>query len=360
MSDSGKSIVLRGARQHNLRGFDLEIPLGQLVVVTGVSGSGKSSLAFDTLYAEGQRRYVETFSAYARQFLERMDRPDIESIEGIPPAVAIDQTNPVRTSRSIVATMTGISDYMKVLYARLGQLHCSGCGRPVTADTPAEIVSQLIERFDGGAAMIAFPVRLSRKVPVTDVVDVFRAQGLLRVWRAGRVERLDDIAAELRPGDRLDVVLDRTTVSTRRRSRIADSVEQAMRLGHGTVKVIEPGGDETLYSSGLHCPRCDLSYNAPVPNLFSFNSPLGACPLCRGFGRTIEIDPDLVIPDKTLSITEGAIRAWHGPVYSMCRTDLEQYCRDNGIPADVPYGSLTKKQRRVIYDGAGDQWYGIK
>jgi len=360
MSSSNDTILLRGARQHNLRGFDLEIPVGELVVVTGVSGSGKSSLAFDTLYAEGQRRYVETFSAYARQFLDRMDRPETDSIEGIPPAVAIDQTNPVRTSRSTVATMTGVSDYMKVLYARLGRLYCRECGRPVTSDSPARVVSELIDRLDGQPVIIAFPVRLSPKVPVADIVDTLRAQGLLRVWRDGRVERLDEVAAELRPGELLHVVLDRTTVSTRRRSRIADSVEQAMRLGHGTVNVITPDGEETLYSSGLHCPRCNITYRAAVPNLFSFNSPLGACPVCRGFGRTIEIDPDLVIPDKTLSIKEGAVRAWHGPVYSMCRHDLERFCRQTGIPTNVPYSSLTKKQQRVIYDGAGEWWYGIK
>jgi len=361
MSHSGKTITLRGARQHNLHGFDLEIPLGQLVVVTGVSGSGKSSLAFDTLYAEGQRRYVETFSAYARQFLERMDRPDVDSIDGIPPAVAIDQTNPVRTSRSIVATMTGISDYMKVMYARLGRLHCSGCGRPVSADTPVRIVSELIDRFDGRPVMISFPVKLSPKVPVADVVDTLRAQGLLRVWRNGGIDRLDDVATALDPGDQIDIVLDRITVSTRRRSRISDSVEQAMLLGHGTVKVITPDGEETLYSSGLHCPRCDISYSPAVPNTFSFNSPLGACPVCRGFGRTIEIDPDLVIPDTSLSIDEDAIRAWTGRFYRACKRDLRRWCKEVGVPTDVPYKDLSDQVREIIYTGDEDGWwYGVK
>jgi excinuclease ABC subunit A len=360
MSSSRDHIVLRGARQHNLKNVDLEIPVGELVVVTGVSGSGKSSLAFDTLYAEGQRRYVETFSAYARQFLDRMDRPDIDSIEGIPPAVAIDQTNPVRTSRSTVATMTGISDYMKVLFARLGRLHCRGCGRPVAAASPAHVVSELIKKFDGEPVMIAFPVKLVRGVPVSDVLDALLAQGLLRVWRAGTMERLDAIIKTVRHGDVIDVVLDRTTVTSRRRSRISDSVEQAMLLGHGVVKVITPGGGETLYSSGLHCPACDISYRPAVPNLFSFNSPLGACHECRGFGRTIEIDPDLVIPDKTASIDDDAIRAWTGKFSSECKRDLQRWCKKRGIATNVPYEALPKRVQRTIYDGDGDGWYGVK
>ncbi|MCD6288141.1 MAG: excinuclease ABC subunit A, partial [Candidatus Hydrogenedentes bacterium] len=361
MSNSRDTIVLRGVRQHNLKNFDIEIPVGELVVVTGVSGSGKSSLAFDTLYAEGQRRYVETFSAYARQFLDRMDRPDIDRIEGIPPAVAIDQTNPVRTSRSTVATMTGISDYIKVMYARMGVLYCAGCGRPVTADNPVRIVEDLIERIDGEPIMITFPLRMPRDVPIADTIASMSSQGLLRVRWHGSIERLDDISDEIEAGDLLDVVLDRTSVSSRRRARITESVEQALRLGHGTVKVVTADGDEMMYSSGLHCPDCDISYRPAVPNLFSFNSPLGACPECRGFGRTIEIDPELVIPDKSVSIDDDAIRAWTGKFSSACKRDLQKWCRKHGIRTDVPFGDLPQDVQQTIYDGdPAGQWYGVK
>jgi excinuclease ABC subunit A len=354
---SSHSILIRGARQNNLKGLDLELPLGELIVVTGVSGSGKSSLAFDTIYAEGQRRYVETFSPYARQFLDRMDKPQAERIEGIPPAIAIDQTNPVRTSRSTVGTMTELNDHLKLLFARAAQLYCRGCGRPVRRDTPDSILEALLSKAEAASprALITFPVRIPENFTEPEVIALLEKQGYTKIHRRS-------------PG-LLEVVQDRVRLSVERRSRIVEALEAALHHGRGRVVVypLDEQGEAAVpwrFSADLHCPDCDLHYRDPVPNLFSFNSPIGACETCRGFGRTMGIDYDLVVPDKSKTLADGAVKPWQTESYRECQADLRRFARKRGVPTDVPWRDLEAEHRRWVLEGEGDWednlWYGVK
>ena len=354
------AIVIEGARQNNLKGIDLRLPLNALTVVTGVSGSGKSSLAFDTIYSEGQRRYVETFSPYARQFLDRMDKPRADRIEGIPPSIAIDQTNPVRTSRSTVGTMTELNDHLKLLYARAGRLHCGGCGKPVRRDTPDAILGRLQRELadkggSGPELLVVFPVAVPGNFDVAEVRAMLERQGYRRTRQ---------VSARA-----LEVVQDRVRLTRRARGRVLEDLEAALKHGHGNVSVYPLAADgaerEPLrFSSDLHCPDCDLRYRDPVPNLFSFNSPIGACETCRGFGRTIGIDYGLVVPDGTLSLADGAVKPWQSKSYRECRDDLLRFARRRGVPADVPWGSLSEAQRQWVIEGEGPWedgvWYGAK
>ncbi|MBN1917081.1 MAG: excinuclease ABC subunit UvrA [Verrucomicrobia bacterium] len=354
-----KAIVVRGARQNNLKGFDLRLPVDRFTVVTGVSGSGKSSLAFETLYAEGQRRYSETFSPYIRQFLDRMDKPNVDAIESIPPAIAIDQTNPVRTSRSTVGTMTEINDYLKLLWAREAVLHCRSCNRPVTRDTPEAIVIRLLDEANGRDTLITFDVDVPKSLGRTTVAEALIKQGFTRVLVSGEVVKLDEHPDALTEGRRATVVHDRVRISPSRRARLVESLESAMHFGRNKLSVVL--GDEHVlrFSAALHCAECDIAYEDPVPNLFSFNSPIGACPTCRGFGRTIEIDPALVFPDPSLSVTEGVIKPWEGKAFRMGYRDTIKFCRRRGIPVDVPWKQLSDEHRRMIWEGTED-FYGVK
>ncbi len=287
--DRRDGIRIRGARQNNLKNLDLEIPLGNLLAVTGVSGSGKSSLAFDTLYAEGQRRYVESFSTYARQFLDRMDKPLVEAIEGIPPAVAIDQANPVKNSRSTVGTMTEINDHVKLLFANAAELHCRGCGEKVERDDPSSIADKLATAR-GLRALVSFPLRLGGSVRAEEVRGELAHSGFRRlVGEAGRVEELG--LPGLSDRESVSVLVDRLEIREESRSRLLESLEQALRFGKGRLSVwIETDAsrfEERKFSGSRHCPSCDISYPEPSFNLFSFNSPLGAGAACKGFGRTI-------------------------------------------------------------------------
>ena len=408
MSDS---IRLHGARQNNLKNLTLEIPLNELVVVTGVSGSGKSSLVFDTLYAEGQRRYVETFSPYARQFLDRMDKPQVDSISGIPPAIAIDQTNPVRTSRSTVGTMTELNDHLKLLFARAAVLHCECCGRPVRRDTPESICADLTAR--AGAAgdprlLLCFPVAVPRSFSEAEVRELLAKQGYTRILEPS--QRADEpagsFALEPQPqGDTggrgaaaarrgrgsgrprggrarkagpaqepttvLEVVQDRFRAGSAERGRILESLEAALRVGRGRVVfhvVDEADPPQKVaawrYSSDLHCAECDISYREPTPSLFSFNSPVGACETCRGFGRTIGIDYGLVIPDESKSLRDGAVRPWQTESYSECQDDLLRFAKKRGIALDRPWRELSAAERDWVIEGEGawddGVWYGAK
>ena len=310
------SIVIRGARQNNLKNLDIDIPLNELVVVTGVSGSGKSSLAFDTLYAEGQRRYVETFSPYARQFLDRQDRPQVDRIDGIPPAIAIDQTNPVRTSRSTVGTMSELNDHLKLLFARGAQLYCRGCGQPVRRDTPDSIHRDLAARAAAAGdprLVITFPVEVPKNFDDVEVLKLLEAQGYTRV--------------HARTKTTLEVVQDRFRMSSAERTRVIEALEAALRVGQGRANVYiltEYGSGEAAptsdasfvtrdrpwkYSTDFHCAGCDIHYSEPTPSFFSFNSPLGACETCRGFGRVIGIDFGLVIPDESKTLARRCDQA---------------------------------------------------
>ncbi|MFC1884871.1 excinuclease ABC subunit UvrA [Thermodesulfobacteriota bacterium] len=353
-----EAIIIKGARQNNLKNLDLEIPLNQITVVTGVSGSGKSSLAFDTLYAEGQRRYVETFSPYARQFMERMDRPLVKRIDQVPPAIAINRNDPVRTSRSTVGTMTEITDYVKLLYSRLGQLHCKNCGKPVVPETP-EMLWGLLKRKSGGLpVVITFPYTL-KKPSVKDGVGILGAIGFSRVFLNRKVRPLEESKPE---GESvpIDVVVDRVVINGQARARVVDSLEQAFRFGQGKLTVWVEGKRRMNFSSAFECATCNISYREPLPNLFSFNSPLGACETCRGFGRTIDIDLDLIVPDQSLSIDEGAIKPWGDKLsHRMEFRDLKAFCIRQAIPIDVPFKKLRKSQREAIFNGTSD-YYGIR
>jgi excinuclease ABC subunit A len=353
-------IRLRGVRQNNLKELDLDLPLGRLIVVTGVSGSGKSSLAFDTLYAEGQRRYVETFSTYARQFLARMDKPDADRIEGIPPAIAIEQKNPVRTSRSTVGTMTEINDYLKLLFAKAGTLHCASCDRKVRIDDVAHVLRRLRRLPENEHVVLSFPLTRVEAGSGKALRARLDALGYTRVMRDGRAARLAELSGEPFDGDVCRVVADRFAAGPELdRKRVADSLETAYRMGAGHLTIHRPDGSSRPYSQHLHCAPCDLEATAPVPNHFSFNSPLGACPACKGFGRTLDLDLDLVVPDDRRSLGDGAIRPWTSDRHRSERADLREHCHLHGISLDVPWRELEETQRASVVEG-DDGFYGIR
>jgi len=346
------AIRIRGARQNNLKNLDLDLPLNELIVVTGVSGSGKSTLVFDTLYAEGQRRYVETFSPYARQFLDRMDKPLVDRIEGIPPAIAIDQTNPVRTSRSTVGTMTELNDHLKLLFARAAVLHCRNCGRPVYRDSPESIRAALAERAQESGdprLVLTFPITVPKNFTEAEIKALLGAQGYTRVHE--------------QRGDTLQVVQDRFRWSAVEPARAGDAIEAALKVGQGRLDVYAEQ-EIWRFSTGLHCAHCDIAYRDPTPSTFSFNSPLGACDTCRGFGRSIGVDFGLVIPDTSLSLREGAIKPWQTESNAECQADLMKFARKRSIPVDTPWRDLTAAQRAWVLDGEGEWtknvWYGVK
>jgi excinuclease ABC subunit A len=397
MTDASRdAILVRGARQNNLKNLDLDIPLNELIVVTGVSGSGKSSLVFDTLYAEGQRRYVETFSPYARQFLDRMDKPQVETIEGIPPAIAIDQTNPVRTSRSTVGTMTELNDHLKLLFARGATLFCQCCGKPVRRDSSETIYTDLATRARGAGdprLLLCFPVPVPPSFKESEVRDLLEKQGYTRFFEPnGSAAGAGEQAAAEAPAPTptaakkrgrkgaaaapakqkiLEVVQDRFRAGTTERGRVLESLEAALRVGRGRVNVyvVDDGDppqslDVWRYSSELHCAQCDRSYQQPSPSLFSFNSPVGACETCRGFGRTIGIDYGLVIPDESKSLRGGAIKPWQTKSYTECQEDLEKFAKKRGVPLDTPWRELGAERRKWVIEGEGEWtkgvWYGVK
>jgi len=303
-------IRIRGARQHNLKNIDIDIRTNELTVFTGPSGSGKSSLVFDTLYAEGQRRYVETFSAYARQFLDRMDRPAVDKVEGVPPAIAIDQTNPVRSSRSTVGTMTELNDHLKLLFARAAHLFDKQTAQAVQHDTPDSIFKKLLALSNGDPRwIITFPVKLPNNTTAEELQAWLSASGFTRVHRQGEV---------------VDVVADRFRLKTVEQSRAMEAIELALQRGNGRMTAFRMSADAAAddlgeafgYSTGLHCPDSDLRYSDPTPSMFSFNSPAGACPVCKGFGRVIGVDYGLVIPNDKLTLRMGAIKPMQTPRYS--------------------------------------------
>ncbi len=351
-----EKIRIYGARQNNLRDLNLQLPLGEMIVVTGVSGSGKSSLAFDTVFAEGQRRYVETFSPYARQFLDRMDKPRVDRIEGIPPAIAIDQTNPVRTSRSTVGTMTELNDHLKLLYARCADLYCSGCARPVSEDSAESVATTLLNEYTAGTpVMIVFPVVVPDNFDAAEIVGLLAAQGYTRIHEQHE--------------DRLSVIQDRLRLWDRNRGRLVEDLEAALKHGRGHVVVYpldadRKAGEPRRFSAGLHCPVCDIDYPSPLPSLFSFNSPLGACETCRGFGRTMGIDPSLVVPDESLSLAAGAIKPFQTERNAKRQADLLRYAKQRRVPVHKPWRELSDKHRAWVFAGEGGprsgKWYGVQ
>ncbi|MCW5610115.1 MAG: excinuclease ABC subunit UvrA [Rubrivivax sp.] len=356
-------IRIRGARQHNLKNLDLDIRTGELTVVTGPSGSGKSSLVFDTLYAEGQRRYVETFSAYARQFLDRMDRPAVDRVDGVPPAIAIDQTNPVRTSRSTVGTMTELNDHLKLLFARAAQLFDRATALPVRHDTPETIYEDLAQRCAAAGdprLVLSFAAELPADTSAEQQEQWLAASGFTRV-QAERVEGSRKI---------LDIVADRLRLGGSERVRVMEAIELCLKRGGGRLKVfaaLDDGEQVWRWSTGLHCPESDLRYADPQPALFSFNSAYGACDTCRGFGRVIGVDFGLVVPDGRKTLRNGAIKPLQTPAWADCQEDLIKYAGEAGIPRDTAWNQLTDAQRQWVIEGTPNwaghwnkQWYGVR
>jgi excinuclease ABC subunit A len=382
-------LVVRGARTHNLKNVDVTLPHGKLVIITGVSGSGKSSLAFDTIYAEGQRRYVESLSAYARQFLERMEKPDVDSIEGICPAIAIRQKNSIRNPRSTVGTTTEIHDYMRLLFARVGRTFCRQCGQevvretaevvatrlgnmapgtrlligfeiPVVADAPKGFAAEVSDDAEGGDEPEAAPP-LNRRAgeggkpfdPIAETIQTLRRRGYGRLLIDGRAVGFEEIdSAALASRTTLEVVVDRLKVEGDLRSRLTDSIETSYREGGGAAFAINADtGERIVFSERFECRRCGIAYETPQPRLFSFNNPFGACPTCHGFGNVIELDMSLVVPDPSKSIAQGAIEPWTKPHYRAQLAELKRAAKRVQLRLDVPWADLTDEERRFVVEG---------
>jgi excinuclease ABC subunit A len=379
---SSESIVVRGARVHNLKNVDFEIPHNALTVVTGVSGSGKSSLAFDTIYAEGQRRYVESLSAYARQFLERIEKPDVDLIEGIAPAIAIRQKNSTRNPRSTVATATEIYDYLRLLFARIGRTYCRQCGQEVKKDTVDEIAQSILALGEGTRLNVLFPVqrreaaptgkartkeKKSRKATAAAVPDSslnerlfdLRKRGFNRLFQQGQIFEFStpESLLDIDFSQPVYILVDRIVVDANQRTRIVDAVEQSYREAAEVVFETAPReGEEPRqlrFAQRFECKRCHIVYQEPEPRLFSFNNPFGACPRCQGFGNTIDFDLDLVIPDANQTLADGAIEPWTKPKYRAYQTELRKFAKQYGIPVDVPWRELERDQQQLVLQGEG-------
>ena len=404
-SETNGQIIIQGARTHNLKGIDLTLSTNQLVVITGVSGSGKSSLAFDTLYAEGQRRYVESLSAYARQFLERMEKPDVDRIDGISPAIAIRQKNSIRNPRSTVGTTTEINDYLRLLFARAGQTICRQCGRPVTRETAEVVAKKLTQLTDVTHLFVGFVMPLVTGAAEVDkeelpalmeeettedgaskaggsrngtpeslqavdlihaTIETLRRKGFGRLYVDGRAVAFKDVnvAAQVN-GSILEVVVDRIKVAPEMLTRLTDSIEIAYHEGGGTAFVIEvdqagSGTTRHEFSEHFECRTCDLGYEVPQPRLFSFNNPFGACPTCHGFGNIIELDMNLVVPDPSRSVQQDAIEPWSKPHYRKKLADLKRAARVQKISLDVPWEEMSDQDRQFIIEGDGQGYDGIR
>jgi excinuclease ABC subunit A len=404
-SETNGQIIIQGARTHNLKGIDLTLSTNQLVVITGVSGSGKSSLAFDTLYAEGQRRYVESLSAYARQFLERMEKPDVDRIDGISPAIAIRQKNSIRNPRSTVGTTTEINDYLRLLFARAGQTICRQCGRPVTRETAEVVAKKLTQLTDVTHLFVGFVMPLVTGAAEVDkeelpalmeeettedgaskaggsrngtpeslqavdlihaTIETLRRKGFGRLYVDGRAVAFKDVnvAAQVN-GSILEVVVDRIKVAPEMLTRLTDSIEIAYHEGGGTAFVIEvdqagSGTTRHEFSEHFECRTCDLGYEVPQPRLFSFNNPFGACPTCHGFGNIIELDMNLVVPDPSRSVQQDAIEPWSKPHYRKKLADLKRAARVQKISLDVPWEEMSDQDRQFIIEGDGEGYDGIR
>lgn len=360
-----KYITITGAKTHNLKNISLKIPRGQMIVVTGLSGSGKSSLAFDTIYAEGQRRYVESMSAYARQFLELMEKPDVEMIDGLSPAISIEQRNPSRNPRSTVATVTEIYDYFRLLYARVGKRHCPQCGRPVEQWSLQAIAADMLAKFNGKTVNILAPVVQGKKGTYEELFAKLKREGFVKIYANGEVYPLSSPPVlERYKKHTLDLLVDEIFIDEADRERIIDALELAVKYSKGMVKVLN-GKEEFIYSENNACAHCGIGFEDLEPRSFSFNAPQGACPECNGLGIKIEIDENLVVPDKNLSINEGAIAAWESPVTNKTNRwknswagyyyeILNSVCKAHKIPMDKPWKNLTKAQQdMLLYGGQG-------
>jgi excinuclease ABC subunit A len=338
-------ITVIGARENNLKDINVSIPWHNYTVITGLSGSGKSSLALDTIYAEGLRRYVECLSTYARQFLERVDRPDMDDIRGLPPSIAIESRNQIKSSRSTVGTTTEIYDYLRLLFAKIGKIYCPDCGREVKDHSPQAIVGDLLEKYERKRATITLP--LGGKIDFTP--NDLLMKGFVRIAHDGEIFDVENL--KIIP-DESEIVVDRVEIREEYRSRIIDSLELALRENKN-VNINILNGDVLKYSKGLECPYCKIRFNDPTPLLFSFNSPQGACSECRGFGNILQVDPDLVVPDPEMSLAEGAIEPFTKPSFQNRMRKLLQFAMENGIDIDTPYKKISKARKELLFNGNG-------
>jgi excinuclease ABC subunit A len=371
-------IRVRGARVHNLKNISFDIPHNAITLVTGVSGSGKSSLAFDTIYAEGQRRYIESLSAYARQFLERIEKPEVDEITGIAPAIAIKQKNSTRNPRSTVATATEIYDYLRLLYARAGRTFCTNCGHEVRKDTMDEIAARVLALPQGRRFYVLYLLEIAAPPAATSprkaapkkqgkvspeavrlALGALQRRGFQRLYQAGRVHEFSspETLLDVDFSQPVYVVVDRLAIDSEMRSRLVDSVEICYREGRGEtiLEFVPEAGDgaaeRLVFNERFECKTCGAAYQEPEPRLFSFNNPYGACPRCQGFGNTVDFDINLVIPDKSKSLNEGAIQPWTKPRYRLLLAELKKFARANDISLDAPFRSLTAAQQEMIIEG---------
>lgn len=368
MTDNGKRnkrnreiLHVKGAREHNLKNIDVEIPRNTLTVITGLSGSGKSSLAFDTIYAEGQRRYVESLSAYARQFLGLMEKPDIDFIEGLSPAISIEQKGTPKNPRSTVGTITEIYDYLRLLFARVGVPHCVNCGKPITQQTVEQIVDSVLSFEEGSRLMVLAPVIRGKKGEHRDVIDEIIHEGFVRLRIDGEVVESDsEIKLDKKKKHTIEAVVDRLIVKSKSKRRLADSVETALKISNGTV-LIHINKQDLLYSEQFACLDCNISYEEPSPRMFSFNSPFGACKMCDGLGQKMKVSPDLVVPDTSLSINEGAVHPWGGAdMANWYRYQLRGLADHYGFKFSTPFNKLSKNIQEKILYGTGDEEIAIE
>ena len=384
-TNADPSIRLRGVRHNNLKNFDLDLPLGRLIVITGLSGSGKSSLAFDTLYAEGQRRYIETFSPYARQFFDRMDKPQVDRIDGIPPAIAIEQRNTVKTTRSTVGTMTEICDHMKLLWPHLARLHCRQCGQPVRKEPPQAVWEKVNAEcgMQNAECLITFDLPLSEKLSLPESLGLVAKQGYQRLLVGSEIIRIDEAAthsAFRAPYTALTIIQDRLKPTAATRARFIEACEQAYHYGQGKLAIHRPGVTPVphfalrtphFFSAGFHCAACDLDYREPTPALFSYNHPIGACPACKGFGRVISIDYHLALPDRSKPLAGGCVKPWQTGHGLESQADLMKFCKKRKVPVDIPFAALPKEAQDWVIHGDPDYgqdsahewpraWYGVK
>ncbi|MBA3585224.1 MAG: excinuclease ABC subunit UvrA, partial [Gemmatimonadetes bacterium] len=358
------SIVVRGARQNNLRSIDVEIPHGSLSVVTGVSGSGKSSLALETVYAEGQRRYVASLSTYAQQFLDRFPRPAVDAIEGLPPAVSIERANPILTRRSTVGTATEVYDYLRLLYARAGILHCPSCGLPIAPHTATEAADRVMAEAGASAWLITFALTVSEALTHDVLVDNLRSLGFIRLLAGGREVHIEEMeeGSDLTRAIPLFVVVDRVRVGSTPRARIVEAIERAYAEGEGEAVIFARGKTAPEHGRSLsreaRCEGCRRTFPEPRPTLFSFNSPYGACPECNGFGNLLEYDPARIVPDPARSLAEGALDPWTKPRYTRRRERLRAFTREAGLSWKAPWSDLPQRARDVLL--AGGRYEGIR
>ncbi len=354
-----KFIEIIGAKSHNLKNISCQIPRGKITVITGVSGSGKSTLAFDTLFAEGQRRYIESLSTYARQFLEKMDRPDVEAIHGIPPAIAVEQRNTVKNARSTVGTASEIYDYLRLLFAKIGEVFCPRCQIKVSGDTVESVLEEILENYSEKEVILLSPIPLPKGESEPRIQELIR-NGYYRIWEDGEILDLTSIPySSLKNRDEILLLIDHLLVREKERPRLSEAIQVGFQLGNGRIELAVEKGGRISFNKNFSCNRCGKSFSEPEPLLFSFNSPLGACPTCQGFGRVIGIDWEKVIPDPKKTLKEKPFAPWNTPAYEDLYDYLWEACRRYRIPTQKPFESLSPEQKEILLYGKGD-FFGVK